>query len=395
MRILHVTPCYLPGRSYGGPIASVHGLARALVRRGHEVSVFTTDLDGWEPLDPAPGEQAEIDGVDVRYFSARPAYVGRRIHRAPALREALRRRLPEFDVVQAHGLFTWPTTCAAREAEHAGVPFVLSPRGMLVRDLIRRRGRLRKELWLHAFDRRTFERAALVHATSELEARELRRFAFACRPIETIPNGVDHEPFDDDAGELSPCVRALVERDDLILFLGRINWKKGLDRLLEAVVRLDAGHLVVAGDDHGYRAELERLVRERGVSDRVTFTGPVVGRDKAALLERASVLALVSDNENFGNVVLEALAAALPVVVTHGVGAAPIVESAGAGLVVDGEPSAIASALECILADRTAAHALGEAGRAEVRTRYTWDVVAAAFERAYAGLTRRFDVFAA
>jgi glycosyltransferase involved in cell wall biosynthesis len=384
MKVLHVTPCYLPGRRYGGPIASVHGLARAMAARGHEVSVYTTDLDGWLPILPPPGPRATIDGVDVRYFETG---VGRRVHRAPAMRDALREQVAEHDVVHVHGLFTWPSVTGAREAERAGVPYVLSPRGMLVRDLIQRRGRVRKELWIRAFERRTFERAALVHATSDLEAAELGAFAFASRPIATIPNGVDHEPFDGDLDSLDPAVRALVERDDVILYLGRINWKKGLDRLVRAFAELDAGHLALAGGDDGYGTELEQLVRDLRLTRRVTFLGPVTGRDKAALLERSTALALVSRNENFGNVVLESMAAGLPVVVSRDVGAAPIVQSTGAGFVVHSDAD-LTIALARLLDDRDLATTMGTAGRTAAH-RYTWTAIATTFETTYDLTTAR------
>ena len=120
MKLLHVVPCYLPGTRYGGPIASVHGLSRALVGRGHEVTVFTTDRDGFAPLEPAPPRHAELDGVRVVYH---PVGAGARFHRSPDLAHSLE-RVAEFDLVHVHGLYSWPTTAAARGAERAAVPLV-------------------------------------------------------------------------------------------------------------------------------------------------------------------------------------------------------------------------------------------------------------------------------
>ena len=378
MRILQVVPCYLPGRSYGGPIASVHGLARALVASGHEVSVFTTDRDGWAPLVPPPA-RTMIDGVDVRYFHAR---FPRRLHTAPSMKAALREEVSGFDLAHLHGLYSWPCMRAAREAETAGIPYVVSPRGMLVRDLIRRRGRLRKELWIRAFDRRTLERSALVHATSEREANDLAAFPFRWPHIATIANGV--EPFVVDASRASLPVREAVQRDDAILFLGRISWKKGLDRLVRAVAMLDRGHLLVAGADDGYGAELRRMIHELELGSRVTLLGEVDGPDKALLLDHARVLALTSHHENFGNVVVEAMSAGLPVVVTEAVGAASFVASAGVGRVVAGDPEAIATSLAELLADAALCTALGEQGRRVALESFSWTSIVQRFEEAYA-----------
>ena len=90
----------------------MHGLSRALVGRGHEVTVFTTDRDGFAPLEPAPPRHAELDGVRVVYH---PVGAGARFHRSPDLAHSLE-RVAEFDLVHVHGLYSWPTTAAARAA---------------------------------------------------------------------------------------------------------------------------------------------------------------------------------------------------------------------------------------------------------------------------------------
>jgi glycosyltransferase involved in cell wall biosynthesis len=381
VRILQVVPSYLPGTSYGGPVASVHGLSRALVELGHDVTVFTTDRDGWTPMVRAP-ERASFDGVEVRYF---PARFPTRVHRAPSMRTALRAALPSYDVCHLHGVFTWPVTCAAREAERAGVPYVLSPRGMLVRELIRRRGRVRKELWLRAFDRRTVARAAWLHATSELEAADLAELGLPATPVVVIENGVEPLPTLEDSVLLRSEVREVLGRDDLILFVGRLSWKKGLERLVRALSELERGHLVVAGGDHGFGDTLRRRVTELGLDARVTLVGEVAGPEKAALYRSARVLALPSDHENFGNVVTEAMSAALPVVVTRTVGAAPLVAAAGAGRVVDLTPESIAEALSELLADDVLREALGQAGLRAALETLSWTAIAERFEARYGG----------
>ena len=140
-------------------------------------------------------------------------------------------------------------------------------------------------------------------------------------------------------GTVPDAISRIVNGPPYVLFLGRINWKKGLDRLLAAFARVDDARLVIAGnDEEQYRPALEERARQLGLADRVTFTGPVHGAGKAALLTGAQLLVLPSYSENFGNVVLEAMAAGRPVVVTPEVGLAPVVTSTGAGLVADGGP---------------------------------------------------------
>ena len=112
------------------------------------------------------------------------------------------------------------------------------------------------------------------------------------------------------------------------------------------------------------------------------------GGDKALLIEQARALVLPSYSENFGNVVLEAMAVATPVVVTPEVGLAAEVESSGAGVVATNDPPVLAAALRALLGDPAKREAMGRAGRAAVEARYSWERVAEQMEEAYAGLAR-------
>src|SRR5262249_46224489 len=128
-----------------------------------------------------------------------------------------------------------------------------------------------------------------------------------------------------------------------ILFLGRLNWEKGLDRLIPAMTVVREVELVVAGnDEENYKQTLMGLARKFGVSERVRFVGPVNGVAKWDLLRRAKMLVLPSYSENFGIVALEAMSVGRPVIVTPEVGLASTVREATAGLVIVGEPERLA-----------------------------------------------------
>ena len=376
MKILHVVPTYLPAWRHGGPILAVHGLCKALAERGHEVAVLTTDVHGEGSLDVPLGRPVAIDGVEVRYFPVRSL---RRLYWAPGLAEAARAEAARFDVVHLHSVFLWPTAAAARAAERADVPYVLSPRGMLVPELIRAHGRWRKLAWMALAERRTIERAAALHATSLLEAEEAARLGFPLPPVAVVPNGIDPEPWDGDLGALSPPVREIVEGAPFLLFLGRLSWKKGLDRLIPALADVPGAVLAVAGnDEEGLRPELERLA---GDSGRARFLGAVHGADKAALLHRAAVLVLPSRSENFGNVVLESWAAGRPVAVTPEVGLAGTVRETGAGIVLDGH---LGTALRDLLGDPARLDEMGRRGAEAVRESFGWPAVAREMREVYA-----------
>src|SRR5215510_6489655 len=120
MRILHVAPTYLPAVRYGGPIFAVHGLCQALAARGHEVEVFTTNVDGPGESRVPVGVQIRLDAVRVRYFRS-PTL--RRIYWSPGLGRALRAEIHQFDAVHLHSVFLWPTWAAARAAKRSDVPY--------------------------------------------------------------------------------------------------------------------------------------------------------------------------------------------------------------------------------------------------------------------------------
>lgn len=372
MKILHVVPTYLPAWRHGGPILAIHGMCKALAARGHEVTVFTTDIHGDGSLEVPLEEPVGIDGVEVRYFPVRSL---RRLYVAPGLARAAREEIGRFDVVHLHSVFLWPTSAVARIAERAGVPYVLSPRGMLVPELIQTRGRWRKLAWMLLAERRTIERAAVLHATTDLEAEDAARLDLPLPQVAVIPNGIDPQPWEGGEAAVS---------SPFLLFLGRLSWKKGLDRLIPALARVPGVNLALAGnDEERITPDLQRLAREHGVADRTVFLGPVHGPEKAALLHRASALVLPSTSENFGNVVLEAWAAGRPAVVTPGVGLAAAVRETGAGVVAEGDPVRLGDALRDLLADPDRLDDMGRRGAEAVRERFGWAAVAREMEDLY------------
>ena len=327
--------------------------------------VFTTNVDGAGVSDVPLGMAVPLDGVSVHYFAS----PFRRLYYSPAIRAALR-AVRDFDLLHLHSVFLWPTYAAARAAERNRVPYVVSPRGMLVPELIDRKSRLLKRAWIRLFERRTFARAAAVHFTSEREHEDARRTAIPIPNAVVIPNGVD----------LPPAAQAARGTD--LLFLGRINWKKGLDRLIEAMRLLPEARLTIAGnDEENYRATLSS-------AENVRFAGPVSGAAKDELLRGAAALVLPSYSENFGNVVLEAMAVGTPVVVTPEVGLAEEVARAGAGVVTPNEPARLAAELRALLADPARREEMGRRGRALVESRFTWERVAEEMEAAYGRLRR-------
>ncbi len=384
MHILHVAPTYFPAVRYGGPIFSVHGLCRALAARGHRIEVFTTNVDGPNNSDVPLGVPVLLDGVQIRYFRSD---ILRRLYWSPTLGLALNAELRTFSLVHIHSVFVWPTLAAARSARTGGIPYVLSPRGMLVKDLIQRRSPIVKSAWIQLFEKSNLERASAIHATSELEAEELNRFNFRLARVATIANGIDNiTTFSPD--DVSSDVKDIVRDRPIILSFGRISWKKGFDRLLHALALTTAGTLAIVGpDDENMVPQLKRLAQSLQIEDRVRILPRFIsGADKEYLLKSSQIYVLPSYSENFGNTVLESMQRGVPVVVTPEVGAAEIVRVSGGGIVTGGDRRSLSEALNRLLKDTQLARSMGEAGSRHALRHYGWSGIAEQMESLYQSL---------
>ena len=309
----------------------------------------------------------------MRYF---PLTFPRRLFGAAGLGAAIRARLGHDDLLHLHGLWNLPMWTAARRARQAALPYVLSPRGMLdLGSIARSRGR--KQLAYRVVERRNLAGAALLHATSTAEAQALDSRGLGV-PIAIVPNGTEIPKGEPSARGAFRHRLGVSPEAPLVVFLGRIHPIKRLDLLaaaFERVRRVSAGaHVVVAGPDgDGHR----RVVAPRFASmdGGVHWTGELGEADRWTLLADADALVMCSDSESFGMSVVEAMAAAVPVVVTQ---TCPWeeVRAAGSGFWVPQSAEAIAGAVVSLLGDRNAARAMGERGNALVRSKYSWDAIA-------------------
>lgn len=364
----------------------MHALCRALAELGHDVHVFTTNVDG-------DGDSAvpllcpvDLEGVKVTYF---PSRVLRRLYWSPPMGRALAQQIAGFDAVHLHAVYLWPIWAGARAARASKVPYVISPRGMLVPELMRRKSRWAKAAWVALVERSNLEGAAAIHATSAVEAGHIAGFGWKLPPIAMIPHGVDDPPVPL-GSPLATDIAAAVGGSAPVLALGRISWEKGLDRLIAALPLAPEARVVIAGDDaDGHAAFLAAEAERFGVSGRVTILARhVAGADKEALFAAARVFAMTSLSENFGLAAFEAMRRGVPVLTTADVGMSEIVRDAEAGLVVDPAPAAIAAGLNALLADAAQSRIMGERGRAVVVEQYGWSTIARRMEALYRSVGR-------
>ncbi len=384
MRILHVLATLDP--QSGGPAQACLAMAQSVAVRGHSVAVYATDFAATGP-DRQTVDLARFPAVDVTLF---PVQAPRLWKRSAGLGRALRSNIGDFDVVHIHSLYLYHNWAATRAARRAGIPFIVRPHGLLD-PYIHRRHRARKWIMELAFQNAALRRAAAIHYTADLERDISAPFARGGRPA-VVPLGVEMPerstvPPRQRLRELFP---ALADRT-VMLFLGRLHPKKGLDLLIPAMAQARSRnprlHLLLVGPDDGALQPTLALAEQCGVSQHLTVAGMLTGERKAAALAGADWFVLPSYSENFGIAVGEAMAYGLPVVISDQVNIHPQIFSAGAGLVVPCAVPALAEALDK-MSDPGRRADMGDRARALVEREYAWSAIGRQLEALYASVMR-------
>ncbi len=382
MKILQVIPSIAAG--FGGPSSAVLGMSSALSLLGQEVRIITTDADVGARMNVPLAQPQPLKGFEICYY---PVRFLKHYKFSPGLLQALRSQIPAYDVVHIHSLFQFSTLSASFYCRRFHKPHIIRPLGHLDPYALKHRGFI-KSIYMRAFELNNLNNASAVHYTSTDEMRLACGLNIKSRPL-IIGLGVDLEEFSQlpDYGEFRQKHPELKEKK-IILFFGRINFKKGLDLLVEAFAGLAASrddlYLVIAGpDDEGYAGKVKGWLKSRNVSHKSLFTGMLSGRDKLCLLRDSDIFVLPSYTENFALAVVEAMAAGLPVVVSERVGISADISDCGCGVVVPLEAARLEDALNKLLKDEASAKAMGQRARALAREKFGWGQAAQKLLAAY------------
>lgn len=377
MNVLHISPSFFPAYVYGGPVESLYQLCRHLIHHGCEVRILTTNTNGpGRTLKVETERDVELaDGLRVRYC--------RRLARHSVSR-ALLQHLPSYirwaDIVHLTAVYSFPTIPTLIAATQYGKPVVWSPRGALQR--WQGSSRLRSKAVWEGVCRLTSPTHIVLHATSEQEAKES---AAKLGGIETviIANGV----------EIPETVEHVDGNGTLrLVYLGRLDPKKGIENLLEAC-KLLVGRarwqwsLTIAGTGELHYSETVRArIEALGLTGWVKMVGEVTGESKLRLFENADVVVVPSHTENFGMVVAEALAHGVPVIASKRTPWSRI-EETRCGLWVQNNPENLAKAIERMR--ETPLQAMGQRGREWMQKEFSWDERASEMMEVYTKLANR------
>jgi glycosyltransferase involved in cell wall biosynthesis len=377
LKVLSVIPSM--ARNTGGPAFSLVQSTLAM-RADVQRSIYCTDAaqpagsPGFSRLHPG-SLPAGAENLDIRVFPTRRPYS---FGYSPSLFRAIGERVRQVDLVTIHSLNLFPQLSAYIHAKRTNTPYIVTPHGSLG-PWLRPNSRKRKAVVDFLWQRSMLNNATAIQFTTADEAALVQTVAQTA-PRYVIPNGIRVDEFRD-----LPDGRPFRDRfldghsGPIVLFLGRIAKVKGIDILLSAFARAgdaDSAMLVIVGpDDEGLVPSLQSQAASEGTSRRVRFLGPLYDDDRLAALGAADILALTSHTENFGNAVLEAMAASLPIIVSEAVNTSPEIHEATAGIVTSLDIDEVAAHMRQLIADPSRRELLG--GRAlAFAERYDWSQVA-------------------
>jgi len=384
MRLVQIIPAISP--VYGGPSQMITGFSKALATAGVAVTILTTDANGdagQAPLSVPLGVPVAQHGYEILYFRR----VGwPRYKFSAGLLRWLAAHAAAFDLAHIHALFSPVSSTAAAIARTRHLPYLLRPLGTLDPIDLQKKRRL-KQLYATLVERQNLASAAAIHFTSRQEAAAAERFGLTLRDW-ILPLGVDLAEFAVSPAEQRAIAQSVRDRlhilpdRPVVLFLSRLDPKKGLDLLIPALEQVQAAgiplHWILAGSnpqDPTYEAWVGDRLQASPLLACTTQTGFVAAQARRDLLLTADLFVLPSYYENFGIAVAEAMAAGLPVVVSDAVPLHEDVARAQAGWVVPCEISALAQTLAIALqtADRPQR---GSAAQDWARKHYDWGAIA-------------------
>mgnify|MGYP001305550444 CR=1 FL=1 len=385
MRVLHIIPSL--AAASGGPSVALPAMASALTERGVNVTVATTDDDGpgRRLTNTAANEaRAQARGWTLLHFPKQTEFYKVSL----PLRLWMKKHAREFDLVHIHSVFSHTSLAAGRTASSLCVPYIVRPLGILNRWGMENRRRRLKALSFLLLDLPMLKRANAIHYTSHMEMADAARLQL--RNLQrVIPIGIDLTPFD------HPIPRHIFSAEHPetaasrnLLFLSRIDVKKGIDLLIQAFARIAPRQqdlrLIIGGDgDPALISSLKNLAHAEGVAERITWTGQLNGRLKMAAYSAAEIFTLPSRSENFGIALLEAMAAGLPCVSTADVALASEAAPEGAVSLAPQDPDALATVLGELLADAAARESFSHRAASLSRRAYSLDAMGCALHQLY------------
>lgn len=383
MRILHLCASLNP--TTGGPANVLSRLSRtqATGASGHEISIVTTDTPNDPAMEPI---LTPIQNAGIKIYTAGP--VTGLARKGVNVEESINKIIAEgIDIIHCHGLWQHTMHYGAKAAQKAGIPYIFRPAGMLDPWSLAQK-KLKKQIFLFLRGKHDLNHAAALHFTTQTEKELVQPLNLKPQSY-VIPNGIDWE---EEFANLPPTGNFKKQYNipadaPLIIFLSRLHHKKGLDLLLpafaQAEIPANTKLALIGPGEPDYIQSLHKEAKHLGINDQLIFTGMLQGIKRIEALVDADLYTLPSYQENFGVSVIEAIAAATPVLISDQVNIHNEVSQAGAGIVVQTRIDSLAIGLTKMLQDTAKLKQMGEIGRKWVHKNFTWTSISQQINQMY------------
>lgn len=346
LKVLHVSPSYFPAHRFGGPIQSVYQLNNELYK-DVDIEIITTNAGLENDRSIVPNQKSNINDIPITYFSF---WGYEHYNFSIPLFIYLLKNVRKFDLVHITAVWNFPVFAASFACRIFKKPYIISPRGTIYPETIALGSSIFKKIYYNLIAKWCLKFASKIHYTSTDEQEKVEKY-LALNNGFILPNGLNFSQFDDIENVVFPD---FIPQKKYLLFLGRIDPKKGLDILLIAFQNIVTDNpdliLIVAGpDSNGYKSELQKQIDKLGLSENVIFVGEVHGKQKMGLYKYAKLFVLTSYSENFGMTVVEAMACGCLVLISDKVGIAAEIKGNQAGIITETNPQSIINGINFAL----------------------------------------------
>ena len=361
MKILHIIPHIHNEAS--GPSYSVTSLAKSLSRFNNHVEIDCLSNSSYIDCNLKINYFTELFGSTLSGISINQPI-------------SLLKKSSNFDLIHNHSLWSMINFTSGFLITNKKVKYVVSPRGTLSNWSMNYRKIKKKIFW--PLQKKSMNRADIIHVTSNLEYDEVRSLGFK-QPIMIIPNGM-HIPDNLKSTNLVP-------KNKTLLFLSRIHYKKGIENLIKAWKLLqndfpDWSLIIVGEGEEWYVNKIKNLIKLNKLN-RVAFKGPLYGSEKFAQYNQSNLFILPSFSENFGMVIAESLACSCPVITTKNT-PWDMLEEFDCGWSINNDLDSICKKLRYAMQlNPKTLKQKGINGKNYIQKNYSWDLIGNKFNKCY------------
>jgi glycosyltransferase involved in cell wall biosynthesis len=367
MKILQVIPRFNP--KHGGGLNVAVNLSRHMVKRGHQVTLLTTDWD----IDLEYLEKVRKDGVEVIPFNA---YANLCLFiPSPAMSKWLDKNIKNYDVIHLNGARSYQNNIIRKYARKNNVPYVMQAHGSIMRIVERKQI---KQLYDWVWGYKVYKDASKFIALSQSEVESHKKMGINERDVAILPNGIDLDDYKDlpPRGEFRKK-HGIKDSEKVVLYLGRLHKSKDIELLVDSFSSLSKkvpdARLLLVGPDERHKQEIVNCIERFGIQEKSLFTGAVFGRDKLRAFIDADVF-VTPTFYGFPITFAEACACGIPIVTTSKGDVLEWIDG-NAGYVTEPSGDAVFHAVLKILSDESVAKKFSDNARSMAYERFNWEKI--------------------